>query len=300
MAIVASSLEFSSILSGDYPVIYNEPVFCANVHLALEQPESTLSLAHFGYSQSEIKEAPSQLAVSGPFRILSDEGVQAMRLVAAEFKRLTPRTESNPKAAYVKPRGLFYSSRFVRDLCTSVELGAFLSELSGTPLGAHNMPTLAAGMIYSPRTVEKTNQGWHLDTVNFASVVALHDSGELKGGRFQYFKGTRDEVAAHLGIEAHALRTSVGHLTGLPPGRVMSVDYPSAGFALFMQGNMVLHRGEPLQELGERVMFVPAFMSLDMRYPDHTHWPEIQRWNSPALENEYERHRAWRKHNEVD
>jgi hypothetical protein len=293
--VIAPPLEDFAGVPGDYPPLENEPKFQAEVHLQLEPPSQTLTLESFGYHPGELGDVPSTLAVAGPFRLLSDEGVQALRFIAAQFKNLSLRLEGDSKAAYLKPRGIWYSSQFVRELCTSPLIRAFFSDLAGTPLAAHGMPTVAAAMIYAPPEIEKTNQGWHLDTVNFATVIALTEPDELDGGCFQYFRGTRAEVAAQLNIEEHELRTSVGRLTDLEPARVVTVKYPAAGYALFMQGNLVLHRGEPLRAPAERVVFVPAFVPLDMRYPDVTHWSEIQRWNSPALNEEYKRHRAWRE-----
>ena len=217
--------------------------------------------------------------MGGPFRLLSHTGVEAMRFIARSFKQLGPRTEGDPKAAYLKPRGLLYSSRFVRDLCTAPVLNAFLSEIAATPLALHGMPTAAAAVIYAPPEIEKTNQGWHLDTVGFACVIALNDPHELEGGSFQFFKGTRQSVAEWLGVETQDLRKSVGHLTSLPTEQVVTARFPAAGYAMLMQGQMVLHRGEPLRSPGERMMLVSSFMSLDPRFPDATHWPE-----NPTLE----------------
>jgi hypothetical protein len=61
-----------------------------------------------------------------------------------------------------------------------------------------------------------------------------------------------------------------------------------------MQGNMVLHRGEPLRRPAARSVFVPGFMALDLDYPDVTNWREVRNWNSPSVQTEYLRHKAWR------
>lgn len=290
---------FPADLARSYPPIKDEPEFRADKHLALEAGGQRVNLDSLHYDPDEIQGLPSTLAVGGPFRLLSHTGVEAMRFIARSFKQLGPRTEGDPKAAYLKPRGLLYSSRFVRDLCTAPVLNAFLSEIAATPLALHGMPTAAAAVIYAPPEIEKTNQGWHLDTVGFACVIALNDPHELEGGSFQFFKGTRQSVAEWLGVETQDLRKSVGHLTSLPTEQVVTARFPAAGYAMLMQGQMVLHRGEPLRSPGERMMLVSSFMSLDPRFPDATHWPEIRRWNSPALEEEYRRHTEWRKQSHI-
>ena len=44
------------------------------------------------------------------------------------------------------------------------------------------MPTLAASFIYAPPEVEKTNQGWYLDSLGFGLVIMVSDPTVLDGG----------------------------------------------------------------------------------------------------------------------
>lgn len=290
---ILEPLAFPQALARDYPLLADEPRFDPSVHLDLRVPDKVLSLGDLGYRPDACKKFPSQVAVSEPFSFLSAAGVEALRDTARKFRAASKSTEGDPRAAYIKPRGGSYCSTFARDLCRSPEIAEFLSELAGTPVGVHSMPTQQAGFIYAPADVTKTNQGWHLDTIGFACVIPLHDPATLQGGGFQYFHGTRDEVAAHIDCKVDELRSSVGRLSELPTNRVKTLYLPGPGHAVFMQGNLVLHRGEPIRAPADRIMFVPGFMSLDTDYPDVMHWQEVQRWNSPALEAEYARHLEW-------
>ena len=295
-----ADIPFPAVIPPSYRLVEGEPDFDPARHLALEKPNQSILLNELGYDKSVCEGAPTQLALAGPFRILSDEGVEAMQASARAFRNLNARTEGDPKAAYVKPRGSAYSSKFMREFCSCPDITAFFSELAGIPLVGHPMPTIRSTLVFEPADVRKTQQGWHVDTIGFACVIALHDPAHLDGGRFQYFKGTRADVAAICECPEEELIRSVGQLTHLPPEQVESLAFPGPGYGVLMQGNYVLHRGEPMISPGERMMFVPGYVVAEPDVPDVTHWSEIQRFNSPALVAEYARYKAWRAQSKLD
>lgn len=285
---------FPDDLVGLYPQIADEPEFRPVDHLALESGGDRIGLDALGYLPEDLNGLPTDCAAVGPFRVLSPAGVEALRTVALAFRKLDPATEDDPKAGYQKPRGLAYSSRFVRSMCADRDLAVFLSRQAGTPLAHHGALTLPT-IVYAPTSIERSNQGWHLDTVGFACVISLNDPDTLDGGRFQYFKGTKQAVANRLGVDPRDLRRSVGHITELPTDQVETVRYPAAGWGMLMQGQMVVHRGEPLNAPAERMVLVTALMSLNPLIPDPTYWSEIETWNSPAVSEERRRHEIWRR-----
>ena len=293
-------IPFPASIPAIYPLIEGEPDFDPAVHLALEKPTHQVSLSHFGYDENVTGAAPTKMAVAGPLRVFSEVGVAAMRASARAFRQLNARTEGDPKAAYIKPRGSAYSSRFIRDFCACPEITTFFSEIAGVDLIGHPMPTVRSTLVFAPEDISKTQQGWHLDTVGFACVIALHDPAELDGGQFQYFEGTRADVARHCHCPEEDLIKSVGQLTELPSDKVQSLAFPGPGYGVLMQGNYVLHRGEPMARPGERTMFVPGYAVTDPSFPDVTFWSEIQRFNSPALVAEYARYKAWRAQTKLD
>jgi len=291
---IARAIGFPNRIPESYERLRDEPAFDPARHLALEKPDRVITLEEFGYDAQSRASAPSQVAITSAFRILSDEGVAALRAVGELFRRQEQRTEGNPDAAYVKPRGSAYSSAFARDLSRSPDLLAFVSEIAGTPLAPHTMPTLGASFVYAPPQAEKTNQGWHMDSLGFDCVIMVSDPDETNGGGFQYFQGTLQEVAQLCGVAEHEIRTSVGKLGHLPAERIHTMTYRKAGYGAFMQGNRVLHRGEPLRRPAPRSVFVPGFIALDLTHPDVTNWREVSKWNSPSVRAEYLRHKAWR------
>src|SRR5690242_764988 len=69
-----------------YEPLPHEPAFEPGRHLALEPPRDVWQLADFGYSVGEVRECASAVAVAGPFRLLSDEGVAVARSVAVALR----------------------------------------------------------------------------------------------------------------------------------------------------------------------------------------------------------------------
>jgi len=279
---------------GRFPIIEDEPLFDADRHLSLEMPSGTITLDAFGYDESTIEQCPTDFAMTTPFSVLSPEGAKAMFEVGAAFRSVSTLTEGNPHAAYIKPRGSAYSSRFVRDLWSCTRLSEFFSDIVGIKLIPHPMPSAGAAFIFAPQDPARTNQGWHLDSVGFTCIIALNDPSELEGGAFQYYRGTGEEIAALIGVTKEELRTSVGQLGELPADNVVNVAYGRAGCGLLMQGNHILHRGEPLRASAPRTVFAMSYMVGDVKCPDVTNWREMSKWNSPTLRTEFVRHKAWR------
>ncbi len=287
-------LPFPGFSPSSFPIVDDEPPFDPERHLALEMPESTARLEEFGYDRATVGQCPTDLAITAPFSILSDAGVKALFEVGAAFKKIGTLTENHPDAAYLKPRGCAYSSRFVRSLWTCERVNELFSDIAGVKLAPHPLPSAGAAFIFAPEDPAKTNQGWHLDSVGFACVIALNDPDTLAGGGLQYYRGTREDIAELIGVSPGELRTSIGRLGDLPEKNTMTVKFPRAGHGVLMQGNLVLHRGEPMRAKAARTMFVPSYIPVDVGYPDVTNWQEMSTWSSPTLRAEYARHKAWR------
>ena len=57
-----------------YEWLDGEPAFDSARHLQLEAPDEVLMLADIGYDDAEIATKATPVALSSPFRMLSDEG----------------------------------------------------------------------------------------------------------------------------------------------------------------------------------------------------------------------------------
>ncbi len=265
----------------DITPIDDDPEFNPAVHLSLGQPERCYSLSDLGYASPWPHEpTASDIAATDCFQVLSYEGVAALYHVC---KQLEAYTKSNPRIAR-SMRGGAYRSRFVRDLCVSPQVTEHLSQLLQAPLLPHAMGHQLAHLNYQPLTVGENVDKWHFDTLQVDYVMFVTDPNEVEGGEFQYFKGTRDEMATLKQAGKPILAE-----------RIIAPRMPGAGYAVLMQGNYVVHQARGLQAPGERITFVNGYSFADPTTPDFTAYKQLK-IADPAntVSAEYTRQMAYR------
>lgn len=280
---------FPNSMPEGYQVLADEPVFDAARHLALEAPQKVWSLADFGYGDDVIATTPSLVAAAGPFRLLSDEGVEAVQMVCRNLRDVRRMEEGQRTSAFVS--GAVYRSRFLRELTNSPEVAAFLSEIAGTRLLPHSMPSQQVYINYAPDDLSKAVDNWHVDSIGFDYVLMASDPATLNGGRFEFFCGTMEQAADLLGTQASAL--TEGFADDLPAELVETINFPGPGYALFQQGHLVLHRATRLFEVAERITLVPGYVTADQSGDDPTKVERITTWGEPGILAELARHAAW-------
>jgi hypothetical protein len=268
----------------------DEPAFDPARHLALTWPQRIVTLAEFGYGAAERARTPSPVAITSPFRLLSDEGVAALEGVLQALKQDAVVAQRRRLSVFLA--GGVYRSRFLRDLVRSPVLLDHLSAIAGTPLAPHPMPQYQAYVNYAPADPKKAVDNWHVDSLGFDAVLMVNDPKRLKGGRFQYFHGTREEAMALTGARDE-IELTQGWTTELPAGRVVSAEFPAAGYAFFMQGDYVFHRAGQLEEPGDRITVVPGFVARDLAWPERTKTAKMQLWAPDHIMVEVTRHAAW-------
>jgi len=279
-------LRLHPLVGPDYEPIKDDPIFDPARHLALDQPASTLSLTDLGYGEETVGTTPTPIAATSCFRVLSDEGVEAMYHVC---KQLEAFTTSNPRVAR-NTRGGVYRSKFLRDFSMCPEYVEHLSGVMQTPLLPSAMGHQIAHLNYQPLSVGKNVDKWHYDTLQVDTVMFVTDPRLVDGGEFQYFKGTRDEMA-----EIHAAGKPFPH------DRVESPDMPGPGYAVLMQGNYVVHQAKGLRKEGERITLVNGFSYADRGVPDYTALGQLFHADPPNVASaEYTRHIALRCGRELE
>ena len=165
-----------------------------------------------------------------------------------------------------------------------------LSSIMQTPLLPLAMGHQMAHLNYQPLTVGKDVDKWHYDTLQVDTVMFVTDPRSVDGGEFQYFKGTREEMA-----EIH----STGN--PFPQAKVESPDMPGPGYAVLMQGNYVVHQARGLREEGERITLVNGFSYADQDTPDYTALGQLFHADPPEVASaEYARHIALRCGRELE
>lgn len=241
--------------SPEFEQIADDPVFNPAIHLALEAPEQILTLSDLGYGEELAGTTPTDIAATTCFRILSEEGAAAMYHVC---KQLEVFTTSNPRISRCT-RGGVYRSQFMREFCLSKDVTDHLSDIMQTPLLPHAMPHQLGHLNYQPLTVGENIDKWHYDTLQADYVMFVTDPNDVEGGEFQYFKGTRDEMAE--------LKASG---QPFPEDRIIAPDLPGAGYAVLIQGNYVVHQAKALLSEGERITLVNGYSYADINIPDYT------------------------------
>ena len=271
------TIDFNHRPDGVMPLA-NEPEFNPSIHLALEKPNEIVSLTEFGYSQEDIAACPSDFAATDIFRILSDEGAACLYEVC---KQLEAFTTSNPRIQR-NMRGGVYRSKFLRDLCTCPEITDFISEICGVDLLPHTIPHQMGHLNYAPENIGENVDKWHVDTLRYDYVMFVTDPKKNEGGAFQYYRGTKHEVAAL-------------HKEGKPldPNKVVSPEMPGPGYAIMQQGNMVVHQAKGLTAVGERITMVNGYIPKNPHFPDFTRYDQL-RFADPEeiVTPEYSRHIA--------
>ena len=282
---LSSPFDLSHAPQGFEP-LPSEPEFCPSTHLALERPTEIVCLSDFGYTQEQIADCPSDFAVTNIFRILSDEGAACLYEVA---KQLEAFTTSNPRIERCT-RGGVYRSKFLRDLCLCPEITEFISSFVGVDLLPHTMPHQLGHLNYAPKTVGENIDKWHVDTLRYDYVMFVTDPKKQQGGAFQYFKGTKDEVAA-CRAEGKPLQLE----------KIISPDMPGPGYAVMQQGNMVVHQAKALTAPGERITMVNGYIPADPAFEDYTRYDQLTFADPvPIATAEYSRHVALHARRAID
>ena len=275
----ASPLEFPKDHPEGFPILENEPVFDPARHLQIEMPKEVISLKEFGYSDEQIAECPSDFAITSTFRILSDEGAAAMLEVA---RLLEPYVKSNARISRTV-RGGVYQSKFLRDLCCCTEITDVVSNIAGSPMLPHTLPHQLGHLNYNPLKVGENVDKWHVDTLRIDFVMFVTDPNSVVGGEFEYYKGTKEEVAE---------LTKAGK--PLTSEKVMAAELPGPGYAVLQQGNMVVHRAKGLREQGERITMVNGYVPRDITFPDYNRFDQLYLVDPKNIAaSEYSRHAAW-------
>ncbi len=276
---IAEALAFPAILPDGFAPLAHEPLFDPARHLALELPATRTSLSDLGYSADEIAACPSDLGITSPFRVLSEEGTACMLEVA---RQLSAHVTSNFRIERMV-RGGVYRSRFLRDLSLSQDVSDWVSRIFGAPVLPHTIPHQLGHLNYNPEKVGTNVDKWHTDTLRIDYVMFVTDPRTAKGGEFQYFRGTKHEMKA---------LADAGQ--PIPADRIVSPVLPGPGYAVLQQGNMVVHRARGLTEPAERITMVNGYVPGEIGFPDFTRYDQLYLVDPHhVVTEEYTRHVAW-------
>lgn len=281
MSSTVDTLPFPTGQPPGYEWLPDEPIFDPDHHLALEEPAEVILLRDLGYDDDEIATKATPVAISSPFRVLSDEGAQVMHEVARRLGAYTARASTRIERSV---RGGVYRSRWLRDLCRSSDVTEHLGKIYEVAVVPHPMGLHLGHLNFAPTDLAEAVDKWHHDTLPLDYVMAVTDLRATSGGQFEFFLGTKHEAAE---LRA-AGRTP-------PPERVMAPGFPGPGAAVALHGDMVVHRGGPLTEPAERITMVNGYVTLDPPVDEQSRTVDLLDVDDPnVLFTEWARQAAWR------
>jgi hypothetical protein len=275
------AVSFPAEQPAGYEWLDDEPMFDPGVHLALTEPDDVIMLEALGYDVDETADTATPVAISEPFRILSDVGAEVMLDTARRLRRF-----ARPAAERIERtvRGGVYRSRWLRDLCISEDVAAHLSRIYRTDVAPHPMGLHLGHLNYEPSVIDAAVDKWHHDTLPLDIVMTVTDPKVTPGGRFEYFRGTKAEAAE---------MRAAGRVPD--PDRIVAPALPGPGWAVALHGNMVVHRGGPLTARAERITMVNGYVALDPVANNQSRTIDLLAVDDPdVLFAEWTRFAAWR------
>ena len=187
-------------------------------------------------------------------------------------------------------RGGCYRSRFLRDLCLDESVAGLMSEIYQIDVAPHPMPVQLGHMNFSPNDFRDAVDKWHHDTLPLDYVMMVTDPATVAGGEFQYFLGTKADMAA---LQKAGKKP--------PAERVVAPAFPKPGYAIALHGDMVVHRGAALTAPCERISMVNGYVARDTSLDYQSRNRDLINVDDHAtLFTEWARYAAWRAREKLD
>lgn len=271
--------------SPHFKLRHEDVKFDASKHLCFEDPEYVVNMNFERIPFDSWKtNKTEELAFTSPFRILTDEGIQEIKKIIKSYENDPYINQSNDRHPLCM-RGLSRVSTFIRDLNRCSIIDDRLSIFAHDPVCAHGMTfnysQINVGKIGSDRPVDM----WHVDSVDYVLVIILSDMEGAEGGELQVATQNRDSALNILRKKGRLDNTEC-----------MTVKYPGAGYAIFMQGSKILHHVTAVKSAKEpRMSLVNSYMTRNVFKPDMTRYRLFQESDSKDISGlDFARQKAWR------
>lgn len=135
------------------------------------------------------------------------------------------------------------------------------------------------GIVGDGRAVDQ----WHVDSVPFVLVILMSNMTGADGGILEVIKAPTQKAWNML----HETKNSI------PQEDLLQVDYPEAGWGIFMQGSKMVHHVTKVSNAPEpRITCVNSYMPVNPFVPDATKYVTYS--NESTCNFEFARHKAWR------
>lgn len=208
----------------------DEPTFDPDIHLTLTEPFFIVLLDGFQHvprapqlAKPVSSTGESQIAYTGPFQLLSDEGYRVLRMIIQ--REMAHQISDERQLAKIRYGG--YRSKWLQDFNRCPRILDHLSRITGD---VQLMPT-ALQSNYSHINIGYANtykvDAYHRDSVPYVVILLACDMSETVGGELQLIE--RDPEEAFRLIEQYKGQ--------VPKEYIRTIDYLGSNKCVFMQGN---------------------------------------------------------------
>jgi len=213
----------------DSEIYVDEPVYDPDIHLALTEPDFVVLLDGF----QRVPKAPqlakpksingeSQIAYTGPFQLLSDEGYRVLQTILK--REMAYRISDARHPAKIRFGG--YRSKWLQDFNRCPRILDHLSRITGD---VQLIPTTLQSS-YSHTNIGYTGEDkvdlFHRDSVPYVVILLASDMTQTIGGELQLIERNPEE----------AFRLIEQYQGKLPKEFIKTIDYLGPNSCVFMQG----------------------------------------------------------------
>ncbi|UJR11803.1 hypothetical protein I4U23_015983 [Adineta vaga] len=263
------------LIDSECELYVDEPVYNPDIYLSLTEPDFAVLLDGFQrvpkapqLSKSVAANGESQIAYSGPFRLLSDAGYRIFREILK--REMVHQISDARHPAKIRYSG--YRSKWIQDFnrCSRV-----LEHLS----------CIAGDVQFLPTTLQSSYSQINIGYAGGDQIDAYHRDSvpQTIGGELQLIE--RDPEEAFRLIEQYKGQ--------VPTEFVRTIDYLGSNSCVFMQGSRIVHRVTGIQSCTEpRIIMVNSYMSANPFVTETTRYDTFRNEKTAPLE--FAMHKMWR------
>ncbi|CAF1367318.1 unnamed protein product [Rotaria sordida] len=274
------------LVDPDSELYTDEPIYDPDIHLALSEPDFVVLLEGFQHvpkapqmSKPVSATGESQIAYTGPFQVLSDEGYRVLRMILKREMAYRISDERHP----AKIRFGGYRSKWLQDFNRCPRILEHLSRITGD---VQLIPTTLQSS-YSHTNIGYAGpdnvDSFHRDSVPYVFILLACDMSETIGGELQLIERDHEE----------AIRLIEQYKGKVPKEFIRTIDYLGPNSCVFMQGSRIVHRVTNIQSCTEpRITVVNSFMSTNPFAAECTRYDTFRKERTGPLE--FAMHKIWR------
>jgi hypothetical protein len=217
------------LVDPDSELYTDEPIFDPNIHLAMTEPDFVVLLDGFQHvlkapqlAKPVAANGESQIAYSGPFQLLSDEGYRVLRAILKRDMKYQISDARHP----AKIRFGGYRSKWLQDFNRCPRILEHLSRITGD---VQLLPTTLQSS-YSHTNIGYAGtdrvDAYHRDSVPYVVILLACDMSETVGGELQLIERPAEE----------AIQLIEQYQGQLPKEFIRTIDYLGSNSCVFMQG----------------------------------------------------------------